>query len=98
MKHPALRVPPGGNQVDGLPPAAIIGFNGTENGDKVCTHGPKKYDDRPNFGESHFWSSGSLDKAFSSHFLVISMFSVTRRAGWAHPNSKSNTVFGKSSK
>ena len=23
MKHPALRVPPGGNQVDGLPPAAI---------------------------------------------------------------------------
>ena len=24
MKHPALRVPPGGNQVDGLPPAAIV--------------------------------------------------------------------------
>ena len=23
VKHPALRVPPGGNQVDGLPPAAI---------------------------------------------------------------------------
>ena len=26
MKHPALRVPPGGNQVDGLPPAAIHVF------------------------------------------------------------------------
>ena len=25
------------------------------------------------------------------------MFSMTRRAGWAHPNSKSNTVSGKSS-
>ena len=54
----------------------------------------KKIDNRPNFGESHFWSSGSLEKAFSSYFLVISMFSVTRRAGWAHLNSKSNTVFG----
>ena len=24
VKHPALRVSPGGNQVDGLPPAAIL--------------------------------------------------------------------------
>ena len=28
VKHPALRVPPGGNQVDGLPPAAIIRCSG----------------------------------------------------------------------
>ena len=25
--YPALRVPPGGNQVDGLPPVAIPGFH-----------------------------------------------------------------------
>ena len=74
----------------------FIGFNGTENGNKVCTHG-RKNDDPPNFGGSHVWSSDSLDKAFPSHFLVISMFSVIRRAGWAHLNSESNTVFGKSS-
>ena len=26
VRHPALRVPPGGNQVDGLPPASIQKF------------------------------------------------------------------------
>ena len=57
--------------------------------------GAEKIDDRPNFGESNFWSSGSFDAAFSSYCLVILIFSVTRRAGWAHPNSKSNTVFEK---
>ena len=76
----------------------FIGFNGGENADEDCTSAPKKTDDRPNFGGSHVGSSGSLEKAFPSYVLVISMFPVTRRAGWAHPNSKSNTVSGKSSK
>ena len=57
----------------------------------------KKNNDRPIFDEIRFLSSGGLDLAFSIYFRVISIFSVTRRAGWAHPNSKSNTVFGKSS-
>ena len=76
----------------------FLGFNRVENADEDCTPAPQKCDDRPNFGGSHFWSYGGLDKAFPNYFLVILMFSVTRRAGWAHPNSKSNTVFGKSSK
>ena len=75
----------------------FIGFNGGENGHEVCTPAPKKYNDRPNFGGSHFWSSGGLDKAFPNYFSAISMVSVTRRAGWAHLNSKNNTVSEKSS-
>ena len=75
----------------------FIGFNRGENADEVCTPAPKKCDDRPNFGGSHFSISGSLDLAFSIHFKGILMSSVIRRAGWAHPNSKNNTVFGKSS-
>ena len=47
---------------------------------------------------SHFFRSVSFDLGFPIFFLVISALSVIRRAGWAHPNSKSNTVFGKSSK
>ena len=58
----------------------------------------EKNDNRVIFDESGFLRSGSLDLGSSIHFSIISMFSVTRRAGWAHPNSKSNTVFGKSSK
>ena len=76
----------------------FIGFSATKNEDEDCTSAPKKIDDRSNDREIHVSSSGGLDKAFPRHFLIISVFPVTRRAGWAHPNSKSNTVFGKSSK
>ena len=58
----------------------------------------EKNDNRLIFDGSRFLRSGSLDLGSSIHFSTISMFPVTRRAGWAHPNSKSNTVFGKSSK
>ena len=58
----------------------------------------EKNDNRLIFDESHFLRSGSLDLGSSIHFSIISMFSVTRRAEWAHLNSKSNTVFEKSSK
>ena len=58
----------------------------------------KKNDNRVIFNENGFLRFESLDLGSSIHFSIISMFSVTRRAGWAHPNSKSNTVFGKSSK
>ena len=57
----------------------------------------EKNDNRLFFDESRFLGSGSLDLGSSISFSIISMFPVTRRAGWAHPNSKSNTVFGKSS-
>ena len=54
----------------------FIGFNGGENADEDCTSAPKKTDDRPNFGGSHFWRSGSLDLGFSilffNHFNVFS--------------------------
>ena len=59
---------------------------------------PEKNDNRLIFDGSRFLRSGSLDLGSSIPFAIISMFPVTRRAGWAHPNSKSNTVFGKSSK
>ena len=58
----------------------------------------EKNDNRLIFDGSRFLRSGSLDLGSSIHFSISSMFPVTRRAGWAHPNSKSNTVFGKSSK
>ena len=58
----------------------------------------EKKDNRLIFDGNRFLRSGSLDLGSSIHFSIISMFPVTRRAGWAHPNSKSNTVFGKSSK
>ena len=58
----------------------------------------EKNDNRPIFDESRFVRSESLDLGSSINFSAISMFSVIRRAGWAHHNSKSNTVFGKSSK
>ena len=58
----------------------------------------EKNDNRLIFDGNRFLRSGSLDLGSSIHFSMISMFPVTRRAGWAHPNSKSNTVFGKSSK
>ena len=58
----------------------------------------EKNDNRLIFDGSRFLGSESLDLGSLIHFPIISMFLVTRRAGWAHPNSKSNTVFGKSSK
>ena len=58
----------------------------------------EKNDNRLIFDGSRFLRSGSLDLGSSIHFSIISMFLVTRRAGWAHPNSKSNTVFEKSLK
>ena len=57
----------------------------------------EKNDNRLIFDGSHFLRSGSLDLGSEINFLIISMFPVTRRAGWAHPNSKSDKVFGKSS-
>ena len=57
----------------------------------------EKNDNRPIFDGSRFGSSESPDLTFLIYFLAISIFPVTRRAGWAHPNSKSNTVSGKSS-
>ena len=57
----------------------------------------EKNDNRLIFDGSRFLRSGSLDLGSSIYVLIISMFPVTRRAGWAHPNSKSNTVSGKSS-
>ena len=61
-------------------------------------HRAEKNDNRLIFDGSHFLGSGSLDLGSSIYFSTILMFPVTRRAGWAHLNSKSNTVFGKSSK
>ena len=58
----------------------------------------EKNDNRPIFDGSRFLRSGSLDLGSSIYFSTISMFPVTRRAGWAHSNWKNNTVFGKSSK
>ena len=58
----------------------------------------EKNDNRLIFDGSRFLGSGSLDLGSSIHVSIISTFPVTRRAGGAHPNSKSNTVFGKSSK
>ena len=55
----------------------------------------EKNDDRPIFDGSQFLRSENLGLCSSIYFSIISMFLVTRRAGWAHPNSKSNTVFGK---
>ena len=57
----------------------------------------EKNDNRLIFDGSHFLRSGSLDLGSEIHFSIISMFPVTRRAGWAHPKSESNTVLGKSS-
>ncbi len=61
-------------------------------------HAEPKKNNRLIFDESRFLDSKSLDLGSSIHFSIISMFLVTRRAGWAHSNSKSNMVFGKSSK
>ena len=58
----------------------------------------EKNDNRLIFDGSRFLGSGSLDLGSSMHFSTISMFLVTRRAGWAHSNSKNNTVFEKYSK
>ena len=56
----------------------------------------EKNDNRLIFDGSRVLRSGSFDLGSSIYFSIISMFPVTRRAGWAHPNSKSNTVFEKS--
>ena len=76
----------------------FIVFNATENADEVCTSAPKKLMIGRILAEVVFGAPAASVMLFRVVFLVISMFPVTRRAGWAHPNSKSNTVFGKSSK
>ena len=73
----------------------FIGFNGTENANKVCTRGPKKLMIGRIFVKVIFGSSGSLDTAFSIYFLVISVFSGVRRERWTCIKARSNTVSGK---
>ena len=53
----------------------------------------KKFDFSENL---HFSSSEAFSLSLKCFFHHSFMFSVTRRAGWSHPNSKSNTVAGKS--
>ena len=75
----------------------FIALMGAKMGTKFARRAEKN-DNRLIFDESRCLGSGSLDLGSSIYFSTISMFPVTRRARWAHPNSKSNTVFGKSSK
>ena len=48
------------------------------------------------FKKFDFFESWSLKFHFSKLFQLSFEFVVTRRAGWSHPTSKSNTVSGKS--
>ncbi len=75
----------------------FIGFNGTENGHKVCTHVPKKLMIGRIFVKVIFGAPEASMQLFRFIFFVISIFSVPRKAGLAQSNSKSNTVSGKSS-
>ena len=52
--------------------------------------GAQKNDNRPIFDGSRFLSSGSFDLAASIYSQAISMFSVTRRAGWAQNLASQN--------
>ena len=47
------------------------------------------------FKKFDFFESWSLKFHFSKLFQLSFEFVVTRRAGWSHPTSKSNTVSGK---
>ena len=58
--------------------------------------GAEKNDKSENFWKIRFFGFGAFKFTFSIHFLSLFIFVVTRRAGWSHPNSKSNTVTGKS--
>ena len=76
----------------------FIGFSATENAKEDCTFAPKKLMIGRIFAEVVLEAPAASIKLFRIIIFVVSMFSVTRRAGWAHPDSKSNTVFEKSSK
>ena len=85
MKHPALRVPPGGNQVDGLPPAFI-------------SDSPATFTAQPLVVD---FVNAALADAFYLQTLPPHPVTespqkrdlfVTRRAEWLILGSKSNTV------
>ena len=72
-----------------------IDFIEVENANKAFTSEAKKSDEFENFLKIQILSKKSLKFTFSIHFHYSFTFLVTRRAGWSHPNSKSNTVAGK---
>ena len=75
-----------------------IDFIGVKSGDEGSTSKAKKlwkvkFCKKSSFSNFRMKNQVKIDKKsiFSNNFL----FTVTRRAGWSHPTSKSNTVLGK---
>ena len=71
-----------------------IDFIEVENPDEGCTSEPEKNENSENFEKINFLGPEAFEFTFSINFFHLFTFAVTRRAGWSHLNSKSNTVAG----
>ena len=60
--------------------------------DKGCASEAEKSEKLKFFEKFIFFHSEALNFSCSMFFQVLFIFAVTRRAGWSHPHSKSNTV------